>query len=124
MNFMQALTAFSNYCAVERRLSVHTLQAYYLDLQDFYKWLPRDRTLDAIDVECLKDYLGYGRCTEAEPSDSEKAACKPEIIFPLLKRARANAGPLCWMAAKIAEVQTFAKSSVQARDKSAYADGR
>jgi len=57
MRFSAAVDEFIHFCAVERQLSEHTLQAYACNLTDFAKWLPRRTQLDAITTETLKSYL-------------------------------------------------------------------
>ena len=43
MQFRAAIDEFLRYCANERQLSQHTLQAYAADPADFHKWLPAGR---------------------------------------------------------------------------------
>jgi site-specific recombinase XerD len=57
MSFRVAADDFLRFCAVERQLSQHTLQAYAADLADFRKWLPADLPIADISGNTLKDYL-------------------------------------------------------------------
>jgi integrase/recombinase XerD len=57
MDLRAAIREFLHYCAVERQLSEHTLQAYGCDLADFCKWLPLGTTRAEISTETLKAYL-------------------------------------------------------------------
>lgn len=57
MQFREAVDDFLRFCAVERQLSQHTLQAYTADLADFRKWLPADVPITEISGTTLKDYL-------------------------------------------------------------------
>ena len=57
MLFSAAAKEFVRFCAVERQLSEHTVQAYGSDLTDFGKWLPSRAELSAITTETLKAYL-------------------------------------------------------------------
>jgi site-specific recombinase XerD len=68
MQFCVAVDEFLRLCALERRLSVHTLAAYRVDLNDFGKWIEeRTQTVAAgaradlavadISVRGVKDYL-------------------------------------------------------------------
>ena len=57
MQFRVAVNAFLQSCAVERRLSQHTTQAYECDLADFQKWLGTSAALDQIATATLKAYL-------------------------------------------------------------------
>jgi site-specific recombinase XerD len=57
MLFNAAVDDFLRFCAIERQLSEHTLQAYACDLKDFAKWLPPRTPLSAITTETLKSYL-------------------------------------------------------------------
>jgi integrase/recombinase XerD len=57
MQFRVAIEEFLRFCAVERQLSQHTLQAYTADLADFRKWLPSDVSIQEISTVTLKDYL-------------------------------------------------------------------
>jgi integrase/recombinase XerD len=57
MQFRAAIIGFLRFCAVERQLSDHTLQAYASDLADFHKSLPRGAELADISEVTLKEYL-------------------------------------------------------------------
>jgi integrase/recombinase XerD len=57
MQFRVAVDAFIQFCAVERRLSSHTTQAYACDLADFRKWLGSQACLEEISTTTLKSYL-------------------------------------------------------------------
>jgi integrase/recombinase XerD len=50
---------FLRFCAVERQLSVHTIQAYACDLADFGKWLSSNARRSEISSDLLKQYLEY-----------------------------------------------------------------
>jgi integrase/recombinase XerD len=39
MQFRVAAGEFLEFCAIERQLSIHTIQAYTQDLNDFGRWL-------------------------------------------------------------------------------------
>src|SRR4051812_15708800 len=52
-----AVTDFLRYCAIERQLSPHTLQAYAGDLADFTRFMPAGASLDAITESTLTAYL-------------------------------------------------------------------
>jgi integrase/recombinase XerD len=52
-----AAADFLHYCAVERQLSHHTLQAYAGDLTHFIRFMPADASLDAITEPTLTAYL-------------------------------------------------------------------
>lgn len=57
MQFCVAMNEFLQYCAVERQLSHHTIQAYTADLSDFRKWLPADVAFTEVSEATLKLYL-------------------------------------------------------------------
>lgn len=57
MEIRTAVEDFLRYCAVERRLSENTLQAYSCDLSDFGRWLPASTLTSEISTETLKGYL-------------------------------------------------------------------
>jgi site-specific recombinase XerD len=57
MQFRVAVNEFLRFCAAERQLSNHTLQAYAADLTDFRKWLPTDVALLEICEATLKSYI-------------------------------------------------------------------
>ena len=57
MRFLLAKKDFLRFCAIERRLSRHTIQAYKFDLLDFKKWLPPSTNCDRLTEEDLKRYL-------------------------------------------------------------------
>jgi site-specific recombinase XerD len=48
---------FLRYCAIERQLSQHTLQAYAGDLADFTRFMPAGASLDAMTESTLTGYL-------------------------------------------------------------------
>jgi integrase/recombinase XerD len=57
MQFKVAIDAFLQFCAVERRLSPHSTQAYGCDLADFRKWAGATITPREITTQLLKEYL-------------------------------------------------------------------
>jgi site-specific recombinase XerD len=57
MQLRAAIDEFLRFCANERRLSQHTLDAYAADLADFRKWLAADLVLSEVVENTLKDYL-------------------------------------------------------------------
>jgi len=57
MSFIIAVKDFLRYCAVERRLSEHTLQAYRFDLQDFGRWFSKPIQLAEVRQTDLEKYL-------------------------------------------------------------------
>lgn len=58
MRLAEAAADFLSFCAVERRLSRHTLDAYKCDLNDFGKWLPVEPSgVSGISEQHLKGYL-------------------------------------------------------------------
>lgn len=57
MLFSTAVDEFVRFCAIERQLSEHTVQAYACDLADLGKWLPVRTALTEITTETLKAYL-------------------------------------------------------------------
>jgi integrase/recombinase XerD len=57
MEIRAAIDDFLRYCAVERRLSENTLQAYAYDLTDFNAWLMASILSSEISTETLKAYL-------------------------------------------------------------------
>jgi site-specific recombinase XerD len=57
MQFSVATDEFLQFCAVERRHSHHTIQAYTADLSDFRKWLPVEVALEEVSEANLKEYL-------------------------------------------------------------------
>lgn len=57
MQVRAAADDFLGYCAVERRLSENTLQAYSCDLDDFNGWLPPSTLTSEISTDTLKGYL-------------------------------------------------------------------
>src|SRR5205814_1057365 len=57
MPFRVAADEFLRFCAIERRLSRHTLDAYSGDLTDFQNWLPRGALESEISATILREYL-------------------------------------------------------------------
>jgi integrase/recombinase XerD len=57
MSVQKLADRFVDYCAVERQLSEHTLQAYGYDLADFRKWLPAKTMIANIKTETLRAYV-------------------------------------------------------------------
>jgi site-specific recombinase XerD len=58
MEIPAAVDDFLQYCAVERRLSGNTLQAYAYDLTDFRVWFAASTLPPEISTDTLKTYLG------------------------------------------------------------------
>jgi site-specific recombinase XerD len=57
MQFRVAVDEFLRFCALERQLSGHTVQAYTADLNDFQRWVKLDATTSDVTTEMLKSYL-------------------------------------------------------------------
>src|SRR5438309_7027 len=57
MHLAPAVADFLRYCAIERQLSQHTLQAYAGDLADFSRFMPTAASLDGITEAILTGYL-------------------------------------------------------------------
>lgn len=57
MELRAAIDEYLRFCAVERQLSEHTLQAYACDLADFHRGLPVGATLEDISPSALTKYL-------------------------------------------------------------------
>jgi site-specific recombinase XerD len=57
MEICAAIDDFLQYCAVERRLSQNTLQAYACDLTDFRAWLATSSLTSDVCTDTLKAYL-------------------------------------------------------------------
>ena len=57
MQFSVAIDEFLRFCALERRHSQHTIQAYTADLSDFRKWLSVEIALQEVSETNLKEYL-------------------------------------------------------------------
>jgi site-specific recombinase XerD len=58
MQLRAATEEFLRFCANERQLSHHTLQAYAADLAAFRKWLATDASVSDVVEITLKEYLG------------------------------------------------------------------
>jgi integrase/recombinase XerD len=59
MQLRAAIDGFLRFCASERQLSQHTLQAYTADLADFRKWLVKDSAVSDVVENTLKEYLAH-----------------------------------------------------------------
>jgi site-specific recombinase XerD len=57
MLFSDAIDEFLRFCAMERQLSQHTVQAYTADLSDFCRHVPAGSCLDSITETTLREYL-------------------------------------------------------------------
>ena len=57
MQLRAAIEEFLRFCANERQLSQHTLQAYAADLADFRRWLPANSAVAGVVENTLKEYL-------------------------------------------------------------------
>jgi site-specific recombinase XerD len=57
MQFGVAVVEFLRFCALERQLSGHSVQAYTADLRDFRKWLKADVAIGDVSLAVLKEYL-------------------------------------------------------------------
>lgn len=59
MQFRVLVDEFLHFCALERQLSAHTIQAYRADLADFRKWLSPKTAIREIRVPVLKAYFEH-----------------------------------------------------------------
>src|ERR1041384_6882227 len=59
MRFGVGVRDFLQFCAMERQLSSHTIQAYASDLADFGKWLPKRSPRSQVAPATLKRYLEH-----------------------------------------------------------------
>jgi site-specific recombinase XerD len=59
MCFHTAAQDFLRFCALERQLSTHTVQAYAADLADFSDWLGQECMVSDITSDILKAYLEH-----------------------------------------------------------------
>jgi site-specific recombinase XerD len=77
MQFGVAVRGFLRFCAVERQLSSHTIQAYASDLGDFGKWLSRNTRHSQISQSSLNEYLEHmvGRRKLAISTVRRRFAC-------------------------------------------------
>jgi len=57
MQFGVAVVEFLRFCALERQLSGHSVQAYAADLRDFRKWIKADVAIGDVSLAMLKEYL-------------------------------------------------------------------
>jgi site-specific recombinase XerD len=57
MQFGVAVEEFLRFCALERQLSEHSVQAYAADLRDFRKWLKADVAIGDVTTDTVKAYL-------------------------------------------------------------------
>lgn len=57
MQTRAVIDEFLTFCAVERQLSPHSLQAYAADLQDFRRWLRPNTSWSDVSKDVLKAYL-------------------------------------------------------------------
>lgn len=94
MRLDQAVEDFLQFCASERRLSEHTLQAYSADLADFRRWLPGKATLDSVTQHTLKSYLAdmLGTRRLAVATVRRRLACL-RSFFRRMSDARGLADP-------------------------------
>jgi site-specific recombinase XerD len=77
MQLRAAIDEFLRFCANERQLSEHTLQAYSADLADFRRWLRADPTLIDVVETTLKEYLAelIGKRQLATATARRRFAC-------------------------------------------------
>lgn len=57
MLLSSAASDFIKYCAFERQLSQHTIQAYTVDLADLQRWLPSQTSAEEVTQDMLRAYL-------------------------------------------------------------------
>lgn len=57
MLISSAVAEYLRYCAVERQLSAHSLEAYAVDLNDFQRFLGADRSVDSVASADFGAYL-------------------------------------------------------------------
>ena len=77
MQYRVAVDEFLRFCALERQLSSHTIQAYAGDLSDFGNWLKADLAVAEICATTLKEYLEdmVGRRKLAVSTVRRRIAC-------------------------------------------------
>lgn len=92
MELRAAAEEFLRYCAVERQLSEHTLQAYACDVADLQRWLPRGAVVSDVTTETLKAYLEalVGERKLAPASIRRRFACFRGFFGRLCERGHAS----------------------------------
>lgn len=90
-----AVPAFLQYMAVERRMSAHTLDAYRRDLDALQRWAEaRDRSVDALDGEHLRSFVAdeHRRGLSAKSLQRRLSACRGYYAWQL-KHGRLQVDP-------------------------------
>lgn len=77
MQFCVAVDEFLRFCALERRLAAHTVQAYTADLHDLQNWIVVDAAIADVSSATLKKYLEdmVGRRALAVSTVRRRFAC-------------------------------------------------
>lgn len=81
-----AVHAFLQYMAVERRMSAHTLDAYRRDLQALQEWsAAREATVDTLDGEQLRSFIAdeHRRGLSAKSLQRRLSACRGYYAWQL-----------------------------------------
>lgn len=94
MRVGEAVNDFLRFCALERQLSEHTVQAYASDLADFGKWLPPGTNLPDISSDTLKEYLAdmVGKRKLAVATVRRRLACL-RAFFKRLQESNQSSDP-------------------------------
>ncbi len=92
MELRAAADEFLRYCALERQLSEHTLQAYACDLADLRRALPAGVLISDVTAEALKAYLeaAVGARKLAAASIRRRFACFRSFFRWLAERGQAD----------------------------------
>jgi len=92
---MDAVAAFLEHLAVERRMSAHTLDAYRRDLSALQQWAgERGTGVDALDAEALRTFIAdeHRRGLSASSLQRRLSACRTYFAWQL-KHHRVAADP-------------------------------
>src|ERR1051325_3376403 len=92
MELRAAADEFLRYCALERQLSEHTLQAYACDLADLRRALPACALICDVTAEALKAYLeaAVGARKLAAASIRRRFACFRSFFRWIAERGQAD----------------------------------
>jgi integrase/recombinase XerC len=95
--FNEELDHFIRYLATERNVSGHTLDAYHTDLEQFHKFLCRDRGTDAgadvVDHLLIRRYLAFLFKSHKKSSISRKLAALRSFFKFLMRQGKVDKNP-------------------------------
>ncbi|WP_441258702.1 site-specific integrase [Bradyrhizobium sp. 521_C7_N1_3] len=108
MLISSAVAEYLRYCAIERQLSPHSLQACAVDLNDFHRFLGVDRSVESIIGADLGAYLRSVGAEEAFDLNCAWTLRLPTHILSSNGRLGTCCGSLPWVATRASATKAVA----------------